>query len=257
MAIALIHPPASFVQFMVPPEDHCIFGTIDPPLPVVYSSDVAFQIVLQAGSEGEANAVYNDTVNFGLVREYGDTVYALQFPNTAVRSKLAPTQILYNWGAGFPGFDAVFDVGECFRVMVELNGQHWWSKLFKRIAVDDEVCFSSVIGYSNDSGGFGFFGCGPTTAGGTTGDGGDPIDEEGNCIPMMVEIVNEATKTIPITQSMRDAYSELPSVQIWLTNPEGVLQNMGISAQFLGGYPPDRIYVDLGGPASGWVRIGK
>lgn len=260
MAVTLINPPASFVQFNTAEEHHCVFGIIAPPLPVVYSNDVAFQIVLQADSEGEASAIYGSPVNFGLVSEYGDLAFLIQFPNTAVRSKLAPTQILYNWGAGFPSFQTVIAVNECFRVMVELNGQRWYSKTFKRIAIDDDTCWSAVIAYASTSGGFGFFGCGPVTETGTGTDGeggGTPVDEEGNCIPMIVDFVNVPNLTIPITQGMRDAYSELPSVQVWGYDGSGNLINMGIGASFGPSFPPDYMYFDFGGPLSGKIRIGS
>lgn len=256
--ISLVSPPASFVRFNQAPEDHCIHGVIDLPLPVVYSNDVAFQIVLRGSTEGEANAVYGATVNFGLVYEYGDTVPLITFPNTSVRSKISPTEILFNWGAGFPGFTSVIAPGECFRVMIELSGSRWWSNPFKRIAVGDDTCWSSVVAYSNDTGGFGFFGCGPAGGVGTWPDGEDPpVDEDGNCIPMYVEFENVPNVGVPITAEMAAKYGDLPSVQVWLYDSNGILTNMGIQAQFLGGFPPTSIYVDLGGPASGVIRIGN
>lgn len=257
--ITILSPTASFIKFGATPEDHCIFGVIDFPLPVVYSSDIAFQFILQGDTEGETNAIYGSTVNVGIVNNCDDAAFLLTFPNTAVRSKKAPNQILFNWGAGVPGFTTVIAVDECFRLRVELNGQTWCSNPMKRIGVNDDVCFTSVISYASDSGGFGFFDCGPVVMPGVPGEGGDgggpPVDEDGNCIAMDVEIVNQPNITILITAEMREKYGSLPSVQIWLYDSGGVLTNMGISASFIGGYPPTAIYIDLGGPASGWVHI--
>lgn len=258
MAIALVNPPASFVRFNESPEDHCVFGEIDLPLPVAYSTDVAFQFVLRGSTEGEASSIYGSTVNVGLVNDYGDTVPLIVFPFTAVRSKVSPTDILYNWGAGFPNFDSVISVDECFRVTIEVNGNRWWSNPFKRIAINEDLCWSSVIAYTNESGGFGFFGCGPVVGLPVwPGDVEPPVDEDGNCIPMYVEFgPGVSYVTIPITAEMVDRFGELPSVQIWIYDTNGVLTNMGIQAQFLGGYPPDSIYIDTGGPSAGVVRIG-
>lgn len=248
--ITLSSPPAAFLKFNTEPEEHCIYGTLDLPLPVIYATDYAWQWVLSGSTEAETLGIFGATVRVGLVLDESDADFLIEFPTTYQRSRLAPTQILYNWGAGFPGFSGVVAVGQCFRVRVQLDDQKWHSSRLKRIADDDDKCFTSVIAYSSDSGGFGFYGCGPA----------DVVipgqNEFGNCVPMVVEFVNVPNVTIPITAEMVTAYGELPSVQVWVYDTNGVLTNMGISANFIGGYPPTAIYVDLGGNASGVVRIG-
>lgn len=259
MAVNIISPPNSFLRFNGTPEDNCIHGVIDLPLPVVYSSDYAFQWILTGATEAETDGIYGANIEVGLVNDCDDLAMIITFPNTYTRSKKSPTQILYNWGAGFPGFTSVVSIGECFRVRVRVNGVNvGCSNSLKRIAIDDDTCFTSVISYSSDSGGFGFFDCGPTTQlpEGVPG-GGIPYDEYGNCISMDIPFTNVPNISIPITAEMVDSYGVLPSVQIWIYNELGILQNIGISAQFLGGYPPTGIYADFGGNSSGIIHISQ
>lgn len=254
MAISIISPSASFIRFNVPVEEHCIFGEVDFELPVVYANDHSFQWIMQGSTEGEANSLFSATVRVGLVRDCDDASFAIEFGQTYNRSKLAPTQVLYNWGSGYPGFTSVIGVGECFHFRIELNGVTWCSNVMKRFAVNDpEVCWQSVIDYSNSNGaGFGFFSCGPGTGLGSGGDDGD--EDSANCLPTVITFTNVPTVSVPYTAEMIDKYGEVPTVQVWIYDTNGALVNMGVQAQLLGS-PINQIFVDNGGPGSGKIRI--
>lgn len=254
--VTLISPPASAIKFNQPVEEHCVYGEVDYELPVVYSSDHAFQWILQGANEGEANGLFSATVRVGLVYDCDDADFAIEFAQTYNRSKLAPTQVLYNWGSGYPSFTSVIAVGQCFHFRVQLDGQTWCSNVMKRFAVDDpNNCWTSVIDYSSSGSAFGFFACGPGNGLGSGGDGGDPDEEDNVCEPTVVSFgPGVSTVTVPYTSDMRDRYGELPSVQIFIYDSNGVLTNMGVQALLVGD-PISQIYVDLGGPGAGKIRI--
>ena len=255
MAVSLISPKASFVSFGSAPEEHCVFGTVDPCLPIVYANDHAFQFAAQ-GTEGEVQALFGDTLRLGLVYDEDDAGFAIEFPNTSERSLLTPTQVLYNWSGGFPGFTGVIGVGECFKVRVILAGQTFNSTTcFKRFAVDDpDVCWTSVIEYSGQGAAFGFFSCGPADGDYTPPAEGEEPTPTMDCKPTAIPFDNVPTLTIPVTQEYRDKYGDIPTFNSWIYDSNGVLTNMGVQA-VLTGYPVTSVTWDFGGPASGYVTI--
>lgn len=245
MAITLLSPPASFVKFNIEPEDHCIWGVIDLPLPVIYPDDVAFQFILQTDTEEEAAGLSTAYVQIGLVKDCEDDGFLIEFSNPFERSKVKANQVLYNWGWGFPGFAGVLAFDECFYVRVKLGDQEWCAT--SRFQRKREDCFTSVIEYGSDGGNaFGFFACGTDI---TLPDA--PVVD---CRPTAVQFSNVATLTIPYTASLQDKYGDVPSVQVWIYDTGGKLVNMGVQASLIG-YPTTSIEVDLGGQASGVVRI--
>jgi hypothetical protein len=249
MAYSITSPVQSFVQFNETGKvDHCIFDNINFCLPVFADWDVAFQFILN-GLPSDIDAlcgVYGNIISIGIVSSCDDPGFLLEFTANPYNdvpslSRLSETQMLVNWPHGFPGFTGVVGYGECFKVRVEIGLQQFCSNCFERTSDD---CFTSVIEYGCDENCFGFNYCGS----GTTSD-----DSEVSCEPTVITFTNQSTLTIPYTQMLRDAYGEVPTIQVWISDGTDLV-NMGITATF-DAYPPSVLGFDFGGNASGIIVL--
>jgi hypothetical protein len=254
MALSIISPQHSFVRFgESTPDPLCIWGNINFCLPIYAEDDWYFQFVVQ-GTETEIDSLCTQTgeeISVSLVSDC-DGEPLITFTELPERFRLSATQVLYNWNRGFPAFDTVVAIGECFKVQVIVTGGAYGyeesitkcSNCFERIASD---CFTSVVEYGNDEDAFGFKYC---YGGNIPGSNDSTID----CDPTIVTFVSVATLSIPYTALLSDKYGEFPTVQVWIYDGTGQLINMGITAAF-DTYPPNMINLDFGGPASGIVVI--
>lgn len=249
MAYSITSPSQSFVQFNETGKvDHCIFDKINFCLPVFEDGDIAFQFVVM-GLESEIDVlcgIYGSNISIGIVRDCDDTDFLLEFtanPYNDVPSifRLSSTTLLANWSHGFPGFTNVIGYKECFKIRVKIGLQEFCSNCFERTA---DSCFTSVVEYGCDENCFGFNYCGS----------GETISAgEVSCEPTVITFTNQSTLAIPYTQSLRDAYGDVPSIQVWISDGTDLV-NMGITA-VLDTYPPNVLSFDFGGPASGIIVI--
>lgn len=249
MAYSITAPVQSFVQFNETGKvDHCIFDMINFCLPVYEDGDVAFQFVV-TGLESEIDAlcgVYGSNIAIGIVDACDDADFLLEFtanPYNDVPSifRLSDTQLLVNWSHGFPGFTSVINNGQCFKVRVEIGDQQFCSNCFERTS---DSCFTSVVEYGCDENCFGFNYCGSGTI---------PDNGETTCEPTIVTFTNQSSLAIAYTQSLRDMYGDVPTIQVWISDGTDLV-NMGITAA-LDAYPPNVLSFDFGGPATGIIVL--
>lgn len=250
MAITIISPAASFVQFggaESPP--HCVYGNVDYCLPVLEEDDVHFQFILKAETEEEADAIC-DAGNIIFIGLADDCAYAstlIIFDEKPERFRISPTKILYNWKHGFPGFAGEIPVDGCFRVQISfsLDGEdyNFCSNCFQRIS---DGCFTSVLEYGNEENAFGFNYCAA---------GEDDDETAVDCLATYITFPpGTETLVIPYTASMQAKYGDAPTIQTWIYDEDGNLVNMGITAK-LDGFPPTQLEFDFGGPAAGVIVI--
>lgn len=246
MAINIINSANSFVRFGDTVSTHCIWGNIDFCLPVYNSTDVYFQFIASADTAVESEYLCLSgaaEVSVSIVNTCGGSDL-IAFAQKPTRYRLSPTQVLYNWSHGFPGFPTGVSCNECFKIQIslEVNGisQLHCSNCFERVCDD---CFTSVLEYGNEEDAFGFKYC---TGGGVEE---DPV----TCEPTIVTFTNLSTLSIPYTAQLQAKYGNLPNVQIWIYDSNGVLTNMNIQATF-DAYPPTVVNFDFGGgPSSGII----
>ena len=248
MAYSITSPPQSFVQFSETGKvDHCIFDKINFCIPVYEDGDVAYQFYI-LGTESEIDAlcgVYGAPISIGIVSACDDLDFLLEFtanPYNDVPSvyRISDTQLLVNWEHGFPGFTNVIGYGQCFRIRVQIGLTQFCSNCFERTA---DSCFTSVIEYGCDENCYGFNYCGS----------GGAVQGELSCEPTVITFTNQSTLSLPYTQSLRDAYGDVPTVQVWISDGTGLV-NMGITATF-DTYPPNVLSFDFGGIATGIIVI--
>ncbi len=248
MGYSIITPQQSFVRFDgQEPEDHCIWGQYPYCLQVYAADDYKFQFVIQADTEAEADALcmFNSSgIEIGLVRECDQEAFDIEFTEQPERYRLSALQVLYNWNHGFPGFVGEYDIDECFYIrVIGIDDEQYCSNCFKRIG---DPCFTSVIEYGNEENFAGFSYC-----------NSEPIGSDqptGSCDPTDITFTNKLTMTIPYTAGLKSMYGDMPTVQVWIYNGSGQLQNMGIVATF-DTFPVNTIYLDFGGLSSGVVKI--
>jgi len=248
MALQVISPRHSFVQFgETGTFEHCVFGDHTFCLPVVEYTDVAFQFFL-TGTSIEIDAIcgpYGEEIRVGIVRECDDENFLVEFTGNPYNDKaeifrLSDTQLLVNWPHGLPGFDSVIAVEECFNIRVQVGDTVACSNCHKR---SSDSCFTSVVDYTNEENFAGFNYC-----------ASGAINEESiSCEPTIIQFTNQSTLTIPYTQSLKDAYGDVPDVKAWISDGTNLV-NMGITATF-DSYPVNTINFDFGGPASGIIVI--
>lgn len=251
MAIVLRTPANSFVRFGEADSfNHPIYGVIKYCLPVFDEDDIAFQFVLEGDDPTETNLLLdltNDIVVLGIVNDCGDA-YLIQFTEKPERFKISDRQVLYNWRHGLPDFDSVIDVGECFKIRVEVQlygiTYDFCSNCFERIGDD---AFTSVLEYGNDENAFGFNYCSATPV--------DP-DADVDCDPTTITFNNVPTLTLPYTALMLAKYGSAPSIQTWIYDAGGDLVNMGIF-ETRDNIPPSMLNWDFGGLASGIIVIKR
>lgn len=249
MAYSIISPRFSFVQFSESGEiSGCGVDPYSKCLPVYDDRDVAFQFVVQTETVEEANDLCdlgNETVVLGIVENCaGD--FLINFKDAGYkpqRYRIGDYQVLYNWAHGVPGFATVISRGDCFRIKVEIGDQEFCSNCFVRIPDD---CYTAVVEYGNEENAFGFNYC--SDQGDYAGGGSQ------DCDPLVIPFNLLETITIPYTQQMKDTYGVMPTVQVWIYNENGELQNMGVAVTF-DNYPPDQIMINFGGTASGIIKI--
>lgn len=248
MAYGIISPAQSFVQFSETGKvDHCIFDKINFCLPVFTDGDVAFQFFI-TGTESEIDAlcgVYGIPIGLGIVGACDDEDFLLEFTANPYNDvpeifRVSDTMLLVNWAHGVPGFGSVIGYNECFKIRVQIGLVKFCSNCFER-TIDD--CFTSVIEYGCDENCYGFNYCGS----GTTDAG------EISCDPTVIQFLNQSTLSIQYTQSLRDAYGDVPTIQVWISDGTDLV-NMGITAA-MDTYPPNTLSFDFGGPASGIIVI--
>jgi hypothetical protein len=249
MAYSITSPQQSFVQFSETGRiDHCIFTMLNFCLPVFQPDDVSFQFIIN-GTESEVDAlcgIYGSPIAIGIVNACDDEDFLLEFTANPYNDvpelyRLSDTQLLVNWAHGVPGFTSVIGFNECFKIRVQIGVVQFCSNCFERTS---DNCFTSVIEYGCDENCYGFNYCGS----GTTGEG-----DETTCEPTVVQFTNVSALTIPYTQSLKDMYGDVPSIQVWISDGTDLV-NMGITAT-LDTYPPNTLSFDFGGPASGIVVI--
>jgi hypothetical protein len=259
MGIQIRSPRFSFVQlygsqYGYTPEQYgsCNFPNVQWCLPVYAYDDVAFEFLVVTDTVDEANELCalgsTDKVEVGLVRDCGDD-FDLNF-NAAYlqpqRVRVAEKQVLYKWPHGFPGFDAVFAIEDCFLVKVivhmEAGDVSACSNCFQRIAQD---CFTSLLEYGAEQNIFGFNYC----------DSGTVVEEElVPCEePTVISFADQTMIDITYTDEMKAKYGDVPTVEIW-TLDNGEYVKTFIRAGF-DAYPPTKIIADLGGLASGFLKI--
>lgn len=245
MAIRILSPVNSFVQFDNPePITSCNFREIALCLPVFEADDVYFQFVIETDTIEEADALCslnNDAFSIGIVKSCDDP-FLLELTDQPERFRISDFQVLYNWSNGLPGFSTVINVGECFMVKVIITPEEFCSNCFQRIGSD---CFTSVIEYGNDDNAFGFSYCNSAAIGET---------EEADCDPLFITFTNQSTLAIPYTAAMIAKYGNIPTLKVWIYDGSGNLVNMSVS-QSLDTYPPTQINIDMGGPATGVLKI--
>jgi hypothetical protein len=244
MGYVITSPTNSFIRFDGEPTiQHCIFGELTSCLPIYSDGDIAFQFVVQADTVEEADALCTpgeSGIQIGIVRDCEQEGFDVEFNEQPERFRISPLQVLYNWPHGVPGMNANIDNGECFHIRVIVDEVNYCTNCFYRIPED---CFTSVIDYGNDDDFAGFNYC-----------NGSAVDDVDICTPLVVQFTNQSMITIPYTASLAARFGPVPTVQVWVYNPEGELQNMGITATF-DAMPPTLITVDPGGPSSGIIVI--
>lgn len=243
MAYSITSPQQSFVQFNETGKvDHCIFDKINFCLPVYADGDVAFQSII-SGTESEIDAlcgVYGIPIYVGIVSACDDEDFLLEFEEVPDIFRLSDTQLLVNWPHGFPGFTGVVGYGECFKVRIQIGLTQFCSNCFERTS---DNCFTSVVEYGCDENCFGFNYC----------SSGNAEDQELSCEPLVITFENKSTLAIPYTQSLRDSYGDVPTIQVWISDGTDLV-NMGITAT-MDTYPPNLLSFDFGGNASGIIVI--
>lgn len=244
MAYSIISPANSFIQFSESDEfTSCNFADINLCLPVYQADDVYFQFVIEADTIEEADLLCdltNSLVNIGISPNC--TGFALEFSDVPDRYRISDLQVLYNWPNGLPGFEGVVNVGDCFMILVEIDGTFFCSNCLQRIA---GTCHTTVIEYGNDDNFAGFNYCNSEAVG---------SEDSADCDPTFVTFTNQLTLTIPYTASMLAKYGNAPTIKGWLYDTNGELVNMSFR-QAMDTYPPNNLLFDFGGLASGVIKI--
>lgn len=243
MAIRIISPTNSFVRFGEGNNTtSCNFADINLCLPVYEEDDVAFQFVAETDTVEEADALCdltNSLVSVGLAESCSDEM--IPFAQKPERFRISDFQVLYNWSHGLPGFADLFGIGDCFVIKVSVGETEGCSNCLQRIGSD---CHTSVIEYGNDDNAFGFNYC----------NSGSVDADQAVCDPTFVTFTNALTLTIPYTAAMVAKYGTVPTLKVWIYDTNGELVNMSVRQAF-DTYPPTEIRVDLGGLASGILKI--
>lgn len=242
--IRVLSPQNSFIQMGgTGTITSCNFASINLCLPVYQDDDIYFQFIAQTDTAEEADELCdltNSLVDVGIARACGEE-FSLLFTQKPDRYRISETQILYNWSYGLPGFETVAGVGDCFVIKVIVNEIEACSNCLQRIGSD---CHTSVLEYGNEDNAFGFNYC-----------GSGAVEESADvaCNPTFISFINQSTLAIPYTASMQTKYGAVPTIKVWIY--EGLeLVNMSVRQAF-DGYPPTMINIDLGGPATGYVKI--
>lgn len=233
----------SFVQFNeLDTITACNWPDTDMCLPVFAINDVWFQFVITATTEEEADLLCTQSgspVIVGHVQECSDAL--TPFTGTITRYRISATKVLYYWSHGITTLNTL-DIGECFRIGVEVFDQFFCSNCFQRIAAD---CHTSVVEYYNEQdNAFEFQYC----AGEAAGD-----DDQGTCEPLLIEFTNQSTMSINWTAYLENLYGTTPNVTVWTYDGSELIQAGQVVKYDT--YPPTQILIDLGGSQSGILKI--
>lgn len=246
MAYSIISPRFGFVQFSESDYIESLSnGDALSCLPVFEASDVAFQVIIR-GLEAEAGNLCGEgssLIRVGIVQDCGEG-FLIEFSESAQLFRLNTTDILMNWPHGLTGFSSVISVNDCFRIKIIVDGTPFCSNCFTRIRNDR---YTSVVEYGSEENSFGFNYCGGVLVG----------EEDGvqiDCTPVEIEFFNQLSVNIPYTASLRNKFGDMPTVKVWIYNSSGELQDMGVQIT-MDAYPPNNISIDMGGPASGIIKI--
>lgn len=242
MGLTIISPRFSFVQL---DEDDEVQSCSHPGgsvcLPVYAEDDIAFQFIVRADTEEEADdlcTLDNSGVSVGLSRD--GIVADMTFTEKPVRYRLNSLEVLYNWEHGLPGFTSVIGIGVCFKIFVTVGEETVYSNCFNRI---HDSCYTSVIEYGAEENLFGFAYC-----------GGLVVAEDEACEPQFISFTNQATLSIPYSVGMQAKYGAIPNVTVWLYNENNELQIQSVAITH-DTYPSTMISIDMGGVASGILKI--
>lgn len=249
MPLRIQSPTNSFIQFQESNEIlSCEFKPLQLCLPVFQASDVAWQFFVIADSEVEADALCdleNDLVEIGIT-DFCDNSLLVTFPWKTERFRISPTTVLYNCTGGLTDFDSVIEIGECFLIKVIIQGIYetleGCSNCLQRIG---GICHTSVIEFGNEDNAFGFSYCAGAN---------QSIDEVADCEPTLIQFTNQATMSIPYTAGLQAKYGIAPTVTVWIYDYRGILIDAGLQVT-LDAFPPTVINVDMGGLASGFIKI--
>lgn len=247
-------PRFSFVRFDEEQHETCNPLGVGFCLPVFAFDDVAFQFIVEADTEAEADALCvldSNMIAMGLVGWNDDCsspfLLDLTATNDFERFRISPTQLLYNWPHGFPGFDSFIGVGDCFKIVMEVGDDLVvCSNCFQRVNAD---CYTSVVEYGSSQNIFGFNYCG---SGGVTEDEEEEVCEE----PTIFQFVNATEIDYDYTPVLQAKYGVVPTVKIYIDDGSGNFVEPIIQVGF-DAYPPTKILADLGGAATGFMKISK
>lgn len=245
MAYRISSPRNSFVQFggsgLV---QSCNFANIDLCLPVYEDDDVWFQFIVTSDTEEETDALCdltNDLVSVSIVDGCEGSTYKT-FTEKPDRYRTGPTQVLYNWQHGLPGFSEAVTVGDCFNIKATIDGSNEaCSNCLQRIM---DPCHTSVLEYGNEDNAFGFNYCN------SEGD----VDASDPCEPTFISFTDASTLTVPYTAALVAKYGNVPTIKVWIYDTNGELVNMNVRQAF-DTYPPTELRFDFGGPATGLIKI--
>jgi hypothetical protein len=211
-------------------------------LPVYAQGDIAFQFIISADTEEEADAlcaIDDQVINIGTVAGCDEEI--TPFADTIVRYRANALQVSYYWPYGITTLSN-YDINQCFRIGVEVFDQFFCSNCFIRIGDD---CHTSVIEYGGDENAFGFLYC-----------AGVAIDEDAtDCDPLEILFTNQATMTIPWTAYLQSKFGTVPKITVWTYDGSELV--IAGNVVKLDAYPPTELRFDFGGVNSGLVRIGK
>jgi hypothetical protein len=205
---------------------------------------VWFQLVVTADTEEEADALCdldNSLIEVSIVDGCDGATYKV-FDEQPERYRIGPTQVLYNWQHGLPGFASVVTAGDCFNIRVQVGEVNSaCSNCLQRIV---DGCHTSVLEYGNEENAFGFNYCNSEGE----ADANDPCD------PTFIQFVDASTMVIPYTASLQAQYGTVPTIKVWIYDTNGELVNMSVRQAF-DTYPPTELRFDFGGPATGVIKI--
>lgn len=250
MAVSISAPRFSFVQFNESDNySNCLGEVINLCLPIYADDDLNFQFILTTTTEDEANALAASVspVQIGIVNDCDGDFLTTFNPALVERFKIGATTVLFNFKEGLTDFGDYIEVGECFRVKIVVTismvDTSFCSNCFQRIGDD---CHTSVIEYGSDDNSYGFNYC--------MGVDSEIPTTEGVCEPSFVTFTNQETLAIPYTASLQAAYGNFPSVEVWIRDSNNDLIKTMVEVK-LDDYPPTVININLGGSATGLVKI--
>ena len=220
----------------------CNWGDADLCLPVYAAGDIAFQFVIVAATEDEADLLCSQTqqvINIGTVERCADEI--TPFSGSITRYRIGPLQVLYHWPHGITTL-LDMEVGQCFRIGIEVFGQFFCSNCFIRIGND---CHTSVLEYYGDENQFGFNYC-----------AGETISADAtDCDPLIMQFTNQSGITIPWTAYLQSLYGNTPSINVWTYDGSELVQAGQVIKYDT--FPPTSIIIDMGGVQSGVIKISR